>query len=174
MFLGECRRVLRQDRHIYIMFDSFSMLSLGALVRDFFDVKGVVVWDKVHLGMGHYFRRRHEQIVFASKGRRKAVASRPARRMGRPTHPPRDISNAETRQALRVTWCRPAPSPGFLVCDPFCGSGSSGIAALLGGCDFIGADIDSRAVDIAEDRLTRFMATGQDPLEPRSPASRSS
>ena len=71
VFLGECRRVLRQDRHVYIMFDSFSMLSLGALVRDFFDVKGVVVWDKVHLGMGHYFRRRHEQIVFASKGRRK-------------------------------------------------------------------------------------------------------
>ena len=71
VFLGECRRVLRQDRHVYIMFDSFSMLSLGALVRDFFDVKGVVVWDKVHLGMGHYFRRRHEQIVFASKGKRK-------------------------------------------------------------------------------------------------------
>jgi site-specific DNA-methyltransferase (adenine-specific) len=56
--------------------------------------------------------------------------------------------------------------PGFLVCDPFCGSGSSGVAALLTGCDFIGADVDARAVDIAEDRLTRFVATGQDPLEP--------
>jgi site-specific DNA-methyltransferase (adenine-specific) len=56
--------------------------------------------------------------------------------------------------------------PGFLVCDPFCGSGSSGVAALLGGCGFIGADIDSRAVRIAEDRLGRFTATGEDPLEP--------
>ena len=71
VFLAECARVLRQDRHVYIMFDSFSMLSLGALVRECFDVKGVIVWDKMHLGMGHYFRRRHEQIVFASKGRRK-------------------------------------------------------------------------------------------------------
>jgi len=53
-----------------------------------------------------------------------------------------------------------------MVCDPFCGSGSSGVAALRGDCDFIGADIDVRAVDIAEDRLARFMATGQDPLEP--------
>jgi DNA modification methylase len=56
--------------------------------------------------------------------------------------------------------------PGFMVCDPFCGSGSSGVAALLGGCDFIGADIDARAVDIAEERLARFTVTGQDPLEP--------
>src|ERR1700693_4642002 len=30
-FLAECRRVLRDDRHIYVMFDSFSLLSLGAL-----------------------------------------------------------------------------------------------------------------------------------------------
>jgi DNA modification methylase len=56
--------------------------------------------------------------------------------------------------------------PGFLVCDPFCGSASSGVAALLGGCDFIGTDIDARAVDIAENRLATFVATGHDPLEP--------
>src|SRR5437899_11224826 len=35
-FLRECRRVLRDNRHIYIMFDSFSLLSLGALVRESF------------------------------------------------------------------------------------------------------------------------------------------
>lgn len=165
VFLGECQRVLRQDRHVYIMFDSFSMLSLGALVRDFFDVKGVVVWDKVHLGMGHYFRRRHEQIVFASKGRRKLsrrdlpdVWAVP--RIHRATYP--------TQKPVKLFefMVQASAEPGFLVCDPFCGSGSSGLAALRGGCDFIGADIDPRAVDIAEDRLTRFMATSQDPLEP--------
>ncbi|HZU75705.1 MAG TPA: DNA methyltransferase, partial [Dehalococcoidia bacterium] len=70
-FLEECHRVLRDDRHIYVMFDSYSLLSLGALMRERFDVKCVIVWDKVHLGMGHYFRRQHETIVFATKGRRK-------------------------------------------------------------------------------------------------------
>ncbi len=165
VFLRECHRVLRRDRHVYIMFDSFSMLSLGALVRDFFDVKGVVVWDKVHLGMGHYFRRRHEQIVFASKGRRKLsrrdlpdVWSVP--RLHRATYP--------TQKPVKLFeyMVQASAEPGFLVCDPFCGSGSSGVAALLGGCGFIGADIDSRAVRIAEDRLGRFTATGEDPLEP--------
>jgi site-specific DNA-methyltransferase (adenine-specific) len=165
VFLHECHRVLRQDRHVYIMFDSFSMLSLGALVREFFDVKGVVVWDKVHLGMGHYFRRRHEQIVFASKGRRKLsrrdlpdVWAVP--RLHRATYP--------TQKPVKLFeyMVQASAEPGFVVCDPFCGSGSSGIAALLGGCDYIGADIDARAVDIAEDRLVRFTTTGKDPLEP--------
>jgi site-specific DNA-methyltransferase (adenine-specific) len=165
VFLGECRRVLRRDRHVYIMFDSFSMLSLGALVRDFFDVKGVVVWDKVHLGMGHYFRRRHEQIVFASKGRRKLVRRDlpdvwTVPRIHRAAYP--------TQKPARLfeLMLEASAEPGFIVCDPFCGSGSSGVAALRLGCDFMGADIDPRAVELSRSRLTTLAATGQDPLEP--------
>jgi site-specific DNA-methyltransferase (adenine-specific) len=165
VFLRECHRVLRQDRHIYIMFDTFSMLSLGALVRESFDVKGVVVWDKVHLGMGHYFRRRHEQIVFASKGRRKLSrrdlpdvwAVPRIHRAAYPTQKPVKLFEFMVEASAE---------PGFIVCDPFCGSGSSGVAALRGGCDFIGADIDARAVGLAEERLASLVATGQDPLEP--------
>jgi site-specific DNA-methyltransferase (adenine-specific) len=164
-FLGECRRVLRQDRHVYIMFDSFSMLSLGALMRGFFDVKGVIVWDKVHLGMGHYFRRRHEQIVFASKGRRKLsrrdipdVWAVP--RIHRAAYP--------TQKPVRLFeyMVEASADPGFVVCDPFCGSGSSGVAAVRHGCDFIGADIDARAVELSRDRLAAVVSTGHDPLEP--------
>ena len=165
VFLGECRRVLRRDRHVYIMFDSFSMLSLGALVREFFDVKGVVVWDKVHLGMGHYFRRRHEQIVFASKGRRK-LARRDlpdvwaVPRIHRAAYP--------TQKPVRLfeLMIEASAEPGFSVCDPFCGSGSSGVAALRLGCDFMGADIDARAVELSRSRLATLAATRQDPLEP--------
>jgi site-specific DNA-methyltransferase (adenine-specific) len=165
VFLGECRRVLRRDRHVYIMFDSFSMLSLGALVRDFFDVKCVVVWDKVHLGMGHYFRRRHEQIVFASKGRRKLVRRDlpdvwAVPRIHRAAYP--------TQKPVRLfeLMIEASAEPGFVVCDPFCGSGSSGVAALRLGCDFIGADIDPRAVELSRKRLSMLVTTGQDPLEP--------
>jgi site-specific DNA-methyltransferase (adenine-specific) len=164
VFLAECRRVLRRDRHVYIMFDSFSMLSLGALVREFFDVKGVVVWDKVHLGMGHYFRRRHEQIVFASKGRRKLVRRDlpdvwAVPRIHRAAYP--------TQKPVRLfeLMLEASAEPGFTVCDPFCGSGSSGVASLRVGCDFIGADVDPRAVEISRKRLSTVVATGRDPLE---------
>ena len=170
VFLGECRRVLRQDRHIYIMFDSFSLLSLGALVREFFDVKSLVVWDKVHLGMGHYFRRRHEQIVFACKGKRKLSrrdlpdvwAVPRLRRAAYPTQKP---------VALFELMLAGSAEPGFVVCDPFTGSGSAAVAALRHDCDFVGADIDARAVQLARSRCESVCATGADPLEPL-PASR--
>jgi site-specific DNA-methyltransferase (adenine-specific) len=167
-FLAECRRVLRDNRHIYIMFDSFSLLSLGALVREFFDVKCVIVWDKVHLGMGHYFRRRHEQIVFASKGHRK-LGRRDlpdvwaVRRIHRRAYP--------TQKPVRLfeLMLEASAEPGFTVCDPFCGSGSSAVAALRAGCDFVGADSDARAVTLARSRCDAVLSTGEDPLE-RPPA----
>jgi hypothetical protein len=45
--------------------------------------------------------------------------------------------------------------PDSLVVDPCCGSGTSGVAALMHGCRFIGIDIDPKAVEIARSRLTR-------------------
>lgn len=164
-FLQECRRVLRDQRHVYIMFDSFSLLSLGALVREFFDVKCVIVWDKVHLGMGHYFRRRHEHVVFASKGRRKLSrrdlqdvwAVPRLRRAAYPTQKPVELFSRMLAGSAE---------PGFVVCDPFCGSGSSAIAALRHDCSFIGADVSARAAEMARGRCATWESTGIDPLEP--------
>jgi site-specific DNA-methyltransferase (adenine-specific) len=164
-FLGECRRVLRNNRHIYIMFDSYSLLSLGALVRESFDVKGLIVWDKVALGMGHYFRRRHEQIVFASKGKRRVTRRDlpdvwAVRRVHRAAYP------AQKPVALFELMLEASAEAGYVVCDPFCGSGSSAVASLRRDCSFIGADIDGHAVEMARSRCASVAATGADPLEP--------
>jgi site-specific DNA-methyltransferase (adenine-specific) len=163
-FLGECRRVLRNDRHIYIMFDSFSLLSLGALVREFFDVKCVIVWDKVHLGMGHYFRRRHEQIVFASKGKRK-LSRRDLPDVWRVPRIHRIAYPTQKPVALFEHMLAGSAEPGFVVCDPFVGSGASAVAALKAGCDFIGADIDERATALASMRCDAVLTREVDPLE---------
>src|SRR5262249_39496303 len=163
-FLAECHRVLRRDRHLYIMFDSFSLLTLGPLVREVFDVKNIVIWDKVNLGMGHYFRRRHEHIVFACKGRRK-LSRRDLpdvwaiKRLHRAPYP------AQKPVALFDAMLAGSVEPGFVVCDPFAGSGSAAIAALRRGCSFVGADISERAVALARERCRRFVETGADALE---------
>ena len=167
VFLHECKRVLRNDRHIYIMFDSYSLLSLGALVRESFDVKGLIVWDKVALGMGHYFRRRHEQIVFASKGKRRVTRRDlpdvwAVRRVHRAAYP------AQKPVALFDLMLEASADAGDVVCDPFCGSGSSAVAALRRGCQFVGADIDPNAVRLAQERCASVTATGVDPLEPET------
>lgn len=163
-FLAECARVLKPDRHLYLMFDSFSLLTLGAIVREFFEVKNLIVWDKRAIGMGHYFRRRHEHIVFASKGARKLCRKdipdvwsiRRLIRAPYPTQKPVELFEAMLAGSAE---------PGFLVCDPFAGSGASAIAALKRGCDFVGADVSERAVQFATERIAAFRATGIDPAQ---------
>jgi DNA modification methylase len=46
--------------------------------------------------------------------------------------------------------------PGGVVLDPFCGSGSTGAAAMLEGRQFLGIERDERYIDIACARLTHW------------------
>jgi site-specific DNA-methyltransferase (adenine-specific) len=47
--------------------------------------------------------------------------------------------------------------PGQLVFDPFCGSGSTLIAAKLIGRAFLGFEVDPEAVEVARERLAPDM-----------------
>ena len=46
-------------------------------------------------------------------------------------------------------------SPGQLVCDPFMGSGTTGVAAVQMGRRFIGIELDARYFDIACERIEK-------------------
>ena len=170
-FLEQCRRVLNPETgHIYIMFDSYSLLSLGSLMRDYFSVKNLITWDKINIGMGHYFRRRHEYIIFATNGNKRKL-----RHQGFPDvwrfkrlhrAPYATQKPVELFQAMLFA----STEPGFTVCDPFMGSGSAAIAALKNGCHFIGCDVAETAVTLTQSRIAAFQETGQDPLQSK-PAS---
>ena len=57
--------------------------------------------------------------------------------------------------------------PGDLVLDPFCGSGTTGVAALRAGCRFLGLEQDPEYVELAARRLRDVP-----PVEAAVPASR--
>ena len=46
-------------------------------------------------------------------------------------------------------------TPGDLVLDPFCGSGTTGVAALAAGCRFVGVDLDATWLEVTARRLGR-------------------
>ncbi len=168
-FLLECKRVLKRSTgHIYIMFDSYSLLSLGGIVRKYLDVKNLITWDKVNMGMGHYFRRRHEYILFATNGNKRKVKTKNIPDVWRfkrihnsayPTQKP-----VEVFQAMLYA----SAEPGFVVCDPFLGSASAAIAAMKSKCRFIGCDISDKSIQVAAKRIEHFAQTGNDPLQPSS------
>jgi site-specific DNA-methyltransferase (adenine-specific) len=62
------------------------------------------------------------------------------------------------RHLLRLT----RPPGGGLVLDNFCGSGSTGIAAVLEGRDFVGVDLSSEYCAIAEARIAHAKANPRD------------
>lgn len=49
--------------------------------------------------------------------------------------------------------CRLVTPPGGLILDPFCGSGTTGKAAMLEGFRFIGIELQSEYIDIARARI---------------------
>lgn len=60
---------------------------------------------------------------------------------------------ASTPLDLAYWWTRYLTPHGGMVLDPFCGSGTMGIAALNWDCRFIGIEKDQSSVDIAHKRI---------------------
>lgn len=170
IFLNECYRVLKMDSHIFIMFDSFSLITLSNMVRNVFNVKNILTWDKVNIGMGHYFRRQSEFIIFACKGK-KPVSRRDIsdvwkiKRIHRSPYPTQ--KPVELFEAM-IASSRLKKNVNYLVCDPFLGSGSSAIASLRQGCEFIGSDISDKAITMSTERAKIFIADGVDIYQPNS------
>jgi site-specific DNA-methyltransferase (adenine-specific) len=52
---------------------------------------------------------------------------------------------------------------GDLVLDPFCGSGTTGVAAVRAGCRFLGVERDAAYVELAARRLRDAEVLPRDP-----------
>lgn len=67
--------------------------------------------------------------------------------------------------ALMAWLIRLVTPPGGITCDPFMGSGSSGLAALAEGMAFVGIDLDTT---IAQARLWHALAQAAAPSQPKA------
>lgn len=170
-FCAEVARVLGPDRAAFLMFDAYSMLTLGPVVREHFHVKNVITWDKVVMGMGHNFRRQSEFLLYVTTGRaplaRRDVADvwriRRVHRARYPTQKP-----VELFEAMIAASIGDRASADVVVCDPFLGSGSAAVAALRQGCSFVGGDVAEASIIAATARIGAHRAGASDPLQPKA------
>lgn len=77
------------------------------------------------------------------------------------THKPRPTLTKNNHPCLKpinlLTYlCRLVTPKGGIILDTFMGSGSTGIAALLEGFDFIGMEMDAHYFEIAEARINKY------------------
>lgn len=151
----ELYRVLRRDSHFYLLCDAETMfIAKPEAEQAGFRFWKPLVWDKCTIGMGYHYRARYEFILFFEKGKRRLndlgiadIITVPRIRGGYPAEKPAEVADVLIRQSS---------SQGEVVCDPFMGSGSVGIAALRLGRRFLGNDLNPEAVRIAAQRLREF------------------
>lgn len=115
--------------------------------------QGLVIWDKGAVGLGAGFRSQHECVLHFVKGVGRfhdaSVGNvircpRPSNDREHPAEKPVDLMRALVRVVCRK---------GGTVLDPFCGSGSTGVATVMERSDFIGFERESCFVDIARSRV---------------------
>ncbi len=147
-------RVLRSARHALFFIDwRMYPIACAAIEVGGLRLANVIVWDKMMFGMGACFRNQHEWIIHASSGvgrepsRRDVpnVLSVPAVRNG--CHP------TEKPVRLMERLCEPITSISEIILDPFCGSGTTCVAAKKLGRRWIGIDISEDYVRIAKNRV---------------------
>lgn len=151
----EAQRVLKPSGSL-IMFCDWRMLpNLAPAIESVgFRYQNMIVWDKGAMGLGTGFRAQHELAMHFTNGapsyHSKSVSnviksSRVgAKEREHQTQKPIDLM----QKLIEVT-----TPPDGVVLDPFMGSGSTGVAAVSAGYQFIGIERDQEYFEIARRRV---------------------
>jgi site-specific DNA-methyltransferase (adenine-specific) len=175
-WIRECYRVLKPNGTIFISGTAHNIYSVGFALQSLgYKIINDIAWFKVNPPPNlacRYFTHSTETILWAKKGEKakhtfnyeimKAMPD-PApnkqmlslwkilppgtqeKRYGKhPTQKP---------EALLERIVLAASNPGDLVLDPFCGSGTTGVAAVRHGRSFIGFDLEEKYLDLAVKRI---------------------
>lgn len=122
-----------------------------------FRVIGHLVFRKQYCSQSRFLGYQHEQAYLLAKGRPKVPAQPISdvldmRYSGNQMHPTQKPVSALLPLIKSFT------KEDDLVLDPFCGSGSTGIAALLAHRRFLGIELDPEYHRVAQNRLARRTA----------------
>ena len=163
-WIPDAYRVLKDDAYLYC----FTRWDVAHLWRDAFLAAGFkmgqrLVWDKAHWKMGdlRHYGSQVEDVLVVYKGGPAMFPGGIGRRgnlfrfssgylpEGQVDHP------TQKPVALMTQFVNDSTRPGDLILDPFCGSGTTGVACVQTGRRFIGIEIEEGYADIARARIAK-------------------
>ena len=121
--------------------------------------KQMIVWDKGKMGMGWHYRRSYETVLVAQKAGAACKWFDETQKIENIIrHIPKIIPAANQHPCIKPVelmahFIELHTEKADLILDPFCGSGTTCLAAKMLGRRFIGIDINQAYVDIANNRL---------------------
>ncbi len=157
LWLSECLRVCKPGAVACLFTDWRQLPTLtDAIQAGGWVWRGIVPWDKTEATRPQMGRPRAqcEYVVWGSAGameERKEVGVLPGviRAMVRPDDKHHIAGKPTEVMRELARWC----VPGGVILDPFSGSASTGVGALLEGRRFIGCEIDEHWLQVSVERL---------------------
>jgi DNA modification methylase len=150
--------VLDPSAHLYV-FSGYSYVhDFKQILRNYFEVQdNPLVWVKSNHTMADFSRwyaNAHEYVLFAKmKGSTRKLGAGHVSDVFQVSHARESTHSAEKPVELLTHFIERSTAPGDLVLDPFCGSGSTGVAAAQLKRAFVGIDMESKWTDLARARL---------------------
>jgi site-specific DNA-methyltransferase (adenine-specific) len=170
-WLGAARRVLKSDGTLWVTGTHHIIFSLGfALQRLGFRIINQIAWQKpdpVPNALHTAFTHAHETLIWASKSKRarhtfnydliNGLGSQLSSVWRIPTVPKREKLHGyhPTQKPLRLVRraLLASTQEGDLVFDPFCGSGTTAVAAKQLNRFFVGAELEREFCELAGQRI---------------------
>ena len=163
-YMGELYRVLKPDSQAYF-FTNF--LNLEELMKEVqkvgFKIHNLLVWEKNNTTPNRWYMKNCEYVLFCRKGKAKSInepGSQTVHKfdniMGNKIH--------ETEKPLDLLrmYIRNSTKEGEMILDPFAGSGSTCLAALLENRRCTTIEIDETYIPKIKERLKYFFKNDSD------------
>ncbi|PCI51931.1 MAG: site-specific DNA-methyltransferase [Alphaproteobacteria bacterium] len=140
--------------HAYVMCNNRHVAAaLAAAAKSGFRFHNLLVWDKITATPNRWYMKNCEFTCFLFKGKAKYINDCGSQQLVRvpnilnaphPTQKPVELMKSYIKNSSQV---------GDVVLDPFMGSGTTGVAALILGRQFIGIEKDKKYFDMACERV---------------------
>lgn len=165
--LAECYRVAKPGAAGYLFCGDDFVSYINRLVEKAgFKFRKVIHWHKTNpfpaIHTRKMFANSMELMVHFSKGTPKTWNSKHVNEMHNFIESPicmgAERTAHKTQKPLKVVvpYIEISSNPGDVVLDPFMGSGTTAVASVLCGRNFIGFETSSEFISMAQDRLARL------------------
>jgi len=153
---------LKNDSHAYIFTNALNLNDmLNEALKVGFKLHNILVWEKNNCTPSQYYMKNCEYVLFLRKGKAKWIndigGSKTVHQfnniIGHKQHP------CEKPVKLLKIYINNSSNVGDIVFDPFSGCGSTGVAALEPGRQFLGIEIDNTYSDIGNENLRKASNT---------------
>lgn len=146
----------------YFMTNGRNLKAMQQAAEDAgFRLHTVLVWDKRAALPNKYYQNVTEFALFMFKGKAFTIADPASKNLVSIFQ--RDESQHPTEKPVELMsfWLRNSSKAGDLICDPFMGSGTTGVAALREGRRFVGIEKDPTHFATACRRIEDAQRQGQ-------------